>query len=169
MKSTIEPKVISNSRFDRALMTGGIFLGAGFAGFFDGIVLHQVLQWHHMLTSVHPNNNLANFELNTFWDGLFHIGAFGLTIAGLFFLWRADRQGNLSTAPKSLIGSILIGAGAFDLTEGLINHQILGIHHVKSGPHQLAWDLGFLLLGAFLVFLGWLILRSENRSVVSES
>ena len=29
----------------------GIFLGLGLGGFFDGIVLHQILQWHHMATS----------------------------------------------------------------------------------------------------------------------
>ncbi len=26
-------------------------LGVGLGGFVDGIVLHQVLQWHHMLSS----------------------------------------------------------------------------------------------------------------------
>jgi uncharacterized membrane protein len=25
-------------------------MGLGLGGFLDGIVLHQVLQWHHMLT-----------------------------------------------------------------------------------------------------------------------
>ncbi len=30
----------------------GIFLGLGLGGFFDGIILHQVLQWHHLFTSV---------------------------------------------------------------------------------------------------------------------
>jgi uncharacterized membrane protein len=29
----------------------GILLGIGLGGFVDGIVLHQILQWHHMLTS----------------------------------------------------------------------------------------------------------------------
>jgi Predicted membrane protein (DUF2243) len=28
----------------------GILLGVGLGGFVDGIVLHQILQWHHMLT-----------------------------------------------------------------------------------------------------------------------
>jgi nucleoside-diphosphate kinase len=28
----------------------GILLGIGLGGFVDGIVLHQMLQWHHMLT-----------------------------------------------------------------------------------------------------------------------
>ncbi len=28
----------------------GLLLGIGLGGFVDGIVLHQILQWHHMLT-----------------------------------------------------------------------------------------------------------------------
>lgn len=37
-------------RFNR----GGFLLGIGFGGFVDGIVLHQLLQWHHMLTVGRP-------------------------------------------------------------------------------------------------------------------
>ena len=29
---------------------GGLF-GLGLGGFFDDIVMHQVLQWHHMLST----------------------------------------------------------------------------------------------------------------------
>ena len=31
-------------------IAAGILFGLGLGGFFDGIVLHQILQWHHMLT-----------------------------------------------------------------------------------------------------------------------
>jgi len=52
----------------------GFFLGLGMGGFFDGIILHQVLQWHHMLTSAgYPADNLRNLQINTLWDGLFHL------------------------------------------------------------------------------------------------
>jgi Predicted membrane protein (DUF2243) len=30
--------------------SAGILLDLGLGGFFDGIVLHQILQWHHMVT-----------------------------------------------------------------------------------------------------------------------
>ena len=51
----------------------GILFGLGLGGFFDGIVLHQILQWHHMLTSAgYPADSVANLELNTSGDGLFH-------------------------------------------------------------------------------------------------
>jgi uncharacterized membrane protein len=53
--------------------SAGILLGLGMGGFFDGIVLHQLLQWHHMLTSAgYPADSVPNLEVNTFWDGLFH-------------------------------------------------------------------------------------------------
>lgn len=34
-----------------SLQLPGIILGVGLGGFLDGIVLYQLLQWHHMLTS----------------------------------------------------------------------------------------------------------------------
>jgi len=37
--------------------------------------------------------------------------------------------------------------------EGLIDHQILGIHHVKPGPNELAWDFGFLVAVAVVVWV----------------
>ena len=53
--------------------SAGILFGLGLGGFFDGIVLHQILQWHHMLTSAGvPADTVAGLKLNTFWDGLFH-------------------------------------------------------------------------------------------------
>jgi uncharacterized membrane protein len=57
------------------------------------------------------------------------------------------------------------GIGLFDVVEGLIDHQILGIHHVKPGPHQLAWDLGFLALGAVLVIIGSKMILGGRRQV----
>ena len=49
----------------------GILLGMGLGGFFDGIVFHQLLQWHHMVTSAgFPATTLGNLEFNTLLDGL---------------------------------------------------------------------------------------------------
>ena len=42
-------------------ISAGILFGLGLGGFFDGIILHQVLQWHHMLTSDgYPADSLHN-------------------------------------------------------------------------------------------------------------
>jgi uncharacterized membrane protein len=64
----------ANSALDRSFpISAEILFGLGLGGFFDGIVLHQVLQWHHMLTSAgYPPDSVENLKVNTLWDGLFH-------------------------------------------------------------------------------------------------
>ncbi|MGX9900075.1 DUF2243 domain-containing protein [Arthrobacter sp. SA17] len=60
-----------------------------------------------------------------------------------------------------LWGWVLVGWGAFNLAEGIVNHHVLAIHHVISGPWQTVADLIFLLFGAVLVLAGWLLQRSR--------
>ncbi len=52
----------------------GLLMGLGFGGFIDGIVLHQVLRWHHVLsgTGSNPVTTVPGLEANTIADGLFH-------------------------------------------------------------------------------------------------
>jgi uncharacterized membrane protein len=148
----------------RRLTGAGLLLGIGFGGFLDGIVLHQILQWHHMLTSTgaHPATTVAGLETNTLWDGLFHAFAWVASLAGFLLLWSAMRDGLRPTASR-LIGLLLAGWGAFNLVEGIVDHHILTIHHVKAGEHQLAFDLGFLGLGAALALAGYLLMRRAGR------
>ncbi|HEY9807022.1 MAG TPA: DUF2243 domain-containing protein, partial [Candidatus Obscuribacterales bacterium] len=77
--------------------------------------------------------------------------------------WRALERGNLAWSSKAFGGALLMGAGIFDVVEGIIDHQILGIHHVKSGPNEFAWDMGFLALGAGLAIAGWLLLQAGKQ------
>lgn len=147
----------------RSLLIAGILLGLGFSGFFDGIILHQILQWHHMLSSVHPLHSLEDVRVNTLADGLFHLACYGLTIAGVVMLWRSHQQSELPKSAQPLIGAILIGAGLFDFVEGLIDHQILGIHHVRSGSHYIVWDIAFLMLGLSLIGLGNALIQRWSK------
>ena len=152
----------------RPLIIAGIVLGLGQAGFFDGIVIHQLLQWHHMFTNVETDRTVAGLELNTLGDGLFHLLDYLLTLVGLGLLWRVAKKDDVSHSTPVFIGSLLIGAGLFDFVEGLIDHQILGIHHVKPGPNEFAWDMGFLALGLSLIAAGWLLIRFESRTQTAE-
>lgn len=147
-------------RLVRRFTVAGLLLGIGFGGFADGIVLHQILQWHHLLTSTgdHPATTVAGLETNTLWDGLFHAFTWLAALSGLFLLWSAMREGFRASAWR-LIGLILAGWGSFNLIEGIVDHHILTIHHVKAGENQLAFDLGFLALGAVLVGGGVLLAR----------
>ena len=57
---------------------------------------------------------------------------------------------------------MLVGWGGFNLVEGIVDHQILGIHHVRETGNTFAWDLAFLAFGALLVLGGWLLARSDE-------
>ena len=87
----------------------GILFGLGLGGFFDGIVLHQVLQWHHILSSWYPITNLPNLELNTRWDGFFHSATYVFVVVGLLLLWRNAHTRHLLWSSKPLIGTLLLG------------------------------------------------------------
>lgn len=149
-----------NSR--RALIITGVILGIGQAAFFDGIIFHQLLQWHHMFSNVRSDATVAGLELNTVGDGLFHLFAWIVLSVGIVLLWRLAKQ-QIQLSTRTLVGALMIGAGSFNVIEGLIDHQILGIHHVKAGPNQLAYDMSFLAAGAVVAAIGWIVLRSANK------
>ena len=147
------------------ILCAGIVLGIGLGGFFDGIVFHQLLQWHHMLTSHgdYPMNTVSGLEVNTTWDGIFHSATWIATIAGLALLWRAERRYDLRWS-YVLVGALLMGWGAFNLVEGLIDHQLLGVHHVRDDlGAPIEWDLGFLVWGASFLAGGWAKVQVGRR------
>jgi uncharacterized membrane protein len=154
----------------RPIRLPGILLGVGLGGFVDGILLHQILQWHHMLTSAstanidigdHPATTVHGLEMNTLWDGLFHTVTWLAVLTGLGVLYsRVTHSRGRVWGSRVLWGWILAGWGLFNLVEGVIDHHVLGIHHVISGEHQTLADIAFLVLGALLVAGGWLLRRS---------
>jgi uncharacterized membrane protein len=137
-----------------------LLLGVGLGGFFDGIVLHQLLQWHHMLSSTGrwSTTTMHGLKVNTLADGLFHAATYAITIAGLGLFWHATAADPRPCLTRRVFGGLLLaGWGLFNLTEGLIDHELLGIHHVRSGAQHRVWDLAFLAWGASMLALGaWL-------------
>jgi uncharacterized membrane protein len=154
------------------IVWAAVLLGLGLGGFFDGIVLHQVLQWHHMLTSAgYPATSVENLELNTLWDGLFHASTWVLTAAGLWLLWSGARRSHPRWPARLLFGGLLLGWGVFNTVEGVVDHHLLGLHHVNEAapPAQwLAWDLGFLAWGAAMLVGGWLMVRAARDEVAAD-
>jgi uncharacterized membrane protein len=146
---------------------GGFLLGVGIGGFFDGIVFHQLLQWHHMLSSAgYPPDSVTNLSLNTFWDGLFHTLTYICVAVGVGILWRHARREHVRWSGKLLAGMLLLGWGAFNVAEGIINHHVLGLHHVNETVPQsqwLAWDLGFLVWGGAMIAAGTYLARRGRR------
>jgi uncharacterized membrane protein len=149
----------------------GILLGIGLGGFVDGILLHQILQWHHMLTSEgsYPKTTVAGLETNTLWDGLFHAATWVAVLIGVWALWRQTTSWRWASSGRAFAGWLLVGWGAFNLVEGTVNHHILTIHHVREGSNENVWDLAFLAFGTLLGIGGWLLARSDEREIANPS
>ncbi|GAA4601967.1 DUF2243 domain-containing protein [Actinoallomurus liliacearum] len=156
----------------RSIRLPGILLGVGLGGFVDGILLHQLLQWHHMLSSTNGDrigvryydpNTVSGLRMNTVWDGIFHVVCWLSVLTGLAVLYsRVTRDRRSVWTSRFLWGWVLVGWGLFNLVEGILDHHILAIHHVRGGPNRLWWDIGFLALGALLVAAGTLLRRGAR-------
>ena len=145
------------------LARSSVVLGVGVGGLFDGIVFHQILQWHHMVSGPWPADTLANLELNTLFDGLFHGAAWVLTLLGLWLVQRGTGLASAQAAGRILVGGILAGWGSFNLGEGILDHYLIGLHHVRPGPDQSLYDAAFLVWGGVFIVLGWRLIRAQNR------
>lgn len=146
----------------RPLLAAGVALGIGMGGFVDGILFHQILQLHNMLSNVIVRDSLVNEQVNMFWDGLFHAFTWLVTALAVWLLWHAVKRNDVPLVGRQYFGSALAGWGAFNLFEGLIDHQILQLHHVyESGDHFL-WDTAFLISGVLLVSVGGILIRARR-------
>ena len=141
-----------------------LIIGIGMGGFADGIVLHQILQWHQMLSDSLPSNTLLNKSVNMFWDGIFHLFTFLATAIGIYLTWRLQNSQKTKKSAQLLIGGSLAGWGIFNLIEGIINHQILKLHNVReitSNPEL--WNYGFLIFGIALIITGFILIKNEIK------
>jgi uncharacterized membrane protein len=139
----------------RPLIAAGILLGVGMGGFVDGIVFHQLFQTHNMLSAKVPPDTLVNAKINMVWDGLFHVLAWVMTALGLGLLWHAGKERDASWSGRTLLASMIAGWGLFNFVEGLIDHHILGIHHVMERLGVSAYDYAFLASGILFMAIGW--------------
>jgi uncharacterized membrane protein len=153
------------------VVSSGLLLGVGLGGFVDGILLHQILQWHNMLSSRVAPVDLVRMKYNMVWDGLFHAFTWITTVIGLSLLWRAAARRDVARrdvdwSTRIFVGALAFGWGLFNFVEGVIDHEILRLHHVHGDVNQAAWDIGFLLFGVALMAIGsWLIRRPTKTPV----
>lgn len=153
-----------NAQDLRPLGLAGIMIGIGVGGFFDGILFHEILQLHGMVSSRFFPDTLINEQINMFWDGLFHAVNWLWTVVGIALLWVVVKRNLSPLITKYFVGSFLLGWGLFNLVEGLINHHILELHHMverATGTDRLLWDISFLAWG--LIFIGTgIVLRRRS-------
>ena len=142
----------------------GIILGIGLGGFVDGILLHQIIHWHNMGSAILPPTTVAALKQNMVWDGLFHLAVWACTVIGVYWLLADGRRGERLPGSSRFTGLLLLGWGLFNLVEGLIDHHLLELHHVRDLPqHVPVYDWLFLSVGgAGFVALGLVLYRRQE-------
>jgi len=109
-------------------------MGVGLGGFIDGILLHQILQWHHMLTGDNggePMNTVAGLETNTLADGLFHLTTWMFVAAAMYMTVRAWQRGGLAPPWRAHFGMLLTGCVGRSTTW---RHHPGGLVRLASAP-----------------------------------
>ena len=139
----------------RSLLSG-VLVGVGIAAFVDETVFHQLLHWHHFYDRSTSDAGLVS-------DGIFHAFGWFAVVAGLF--WFADLRRRRGWDGRRWAGGLLLGAGAFQLYDGTVQHKLLGLHqiryHVDLVPYDLVWNgLAVVLIAVGVV----LLVRARRRA-----
>jgi uncharacterized membrane protein len=139
-------------------------LGFGLGGFFDGILLHQVLQWHHLLINV-EGPVFEDMKVQILADGLFHVLMYIIAITGLWLLWKARKEYAERAADRLLLANAFIGFGVWHILDSVLSHWILGIHRIRvDADNVLFWDLlWFVVFGLIPVAIG-IMLKKRTQT-----
>jgi uncharacterized membrane protein len=74
-----------------------------------------------------------------------------------------------ATSGRAFIGEMFLGWGLFNLAEGVIDHHLLDLHHVRDMPvHMPIYDWVFLAVGGVgFLLLGWSLMHPARRHIVA--
>lgn len=143
----------------RFIQRSGYLLGFAMGGFFDGILLHQILQWHHLLSAI-QTGPLGSLRAQVTVDGWFHALMYVVAAGGLWQLYRLRALPN-GVSLRRLWPAFLMGFGAWHIIDAVFSHWITGIHRIRMDSSvPIVWDLAwFVIFGMLPFLLGW-----RNRS-----
>jgi uncharacterized membrane protein len=114
----------------------GFLFGLGVVGFIDDTVFHQLLHWHHFYDKSTTDIGLVS-------DGLFHAFSWFATIGSSFLL--ADLHRRNAFWLKRWVGGVFLGAGAFQLYDGTIQHKLMKLHQIRYNvditPYDVIWNI----------------------------
>lgn len=133
----------------RSMLAAGA-IGVGIMAAVDEIVFHQVLGWHHFYDRSTPQIGLLS-------DGFLHTAEIVVIVGGFFAF--ADLRRRHALAPVSAWAGFFLGAGGFQLFDGLVDHKLLGLHQVRYGVDLLPYDLAWNAAGAVLLLVGAVLAR----------
>jgi uncharacterized membrane protein len=146
-----EPPPVDHRRSLGYAMLVGIGVMAGV----DEIIFHQLLQWHHFYDWSTP-------AWGIFSDGLLHAAELLAVVAGFFLIADLARRGAL--ARQWAWAGFCLGAGGFQVFDGLFIHKVLGLHQIRYGVDLLLYDLTWNLSGLALIVIGVVLLRRARAA-----
>ncbi|WP_093802796.1 DUF2243 domain-containing protein [Streptomyces sp. Wb2n-11] len=156
MSEPVRPAVSDARPQPRRSMASCALIGAALMAAVDEIVFHQILAWHHFY-------DRSTLSVGLLSDGLLHTAELLGLIAG--FALYADLRRRRTLAPAHARAGLVLGMGAFQLFDGVVDHKLLRLHQIRYGvdvtPYDLAWN------GAALVLLaigGALAVRAARHA-----
>jgi len=139
---------------------GWLLIGFALGGFFDGILLHQILQWHHLLSGL-ADSVASNLPFQVLADGLFHLLMYVIAVLGGMVLlgYRSSEENS-----GSVLRPVLLGFGAWHVLDAFISHWVLGIHRIKMESEMpIVWDLLWLVVFGIAPIVIGLMLPKDRR------
>nr|WP_195891649.1 DUF2243 domain-containing protein [Bacillus ndiopicus] len=135
-------------------MWTGLMFGLGVVAFIDEVVFHQLLQWHHFYDK-------STAKIGLISDGLFHAFSFFATIGSAFLL--ADLHRKHGFWLKRWLGGVFLGAGAFQLYDGIIQHKFMKLHQIRYNVDIIPYDIAWNVIASLLIIIGIVLLVKTNQ------
>lgn len=122
-----------------------MLIGIGLMAGVDEIIFHQILAWHHFY-------DRSTTEIGLLTDGLLHAAELVAIVAGFF--WVLDlRRRQLLSLPTVRAG-VVVGLGAFQLFDGLVDHKVLHLHQIRYVDNLLPYDITWNVVALLILIVG---------------
>ncbi|RUR03091.1 DUF2243 domain-containing protein [Labedella endophytica] len=156
---TTDTDPAARARYASRTLWSGVLFGIGLIAFIDETVFHQLLHWHHFY-------DRSTSDIGLVSDGFFHALSWIATVGSLFMLADLRRRG--AFWPVRWWGGVLVGAGGFQLYDGLVQHKLLGIHQIRYVPELLVYDVTWNVVAGVLLVTGIaLTVRTRRRTITA--
>lgn len=141
-------------------MQAAALAGVGVMAAVDEIVFHQLLSWHHFYDRSTP-------EVGLMTDGFLHAAEL-IAIVASFFMLLDLRKNNSLVIPRAWAG-FLLGLGAFQLFDGIVDHKVLRLHQIRYVENLLPYDITWNAAGLLLLLIGFYLLKkARNREAQNQ-
>ena len=154
----------------RSVLLTGVLLGIGVVGAIDEAVFHQLLQWHTLYWGTDEHGRIVS-------DGLFHLFTLMVLVWAALRLWQTPPDW-LRGRRSALLAAVLLGAGGFNLYDGLVQHLALHLHlvdefvcpvpeadnSIATCPADVPFEVAWLVVATLLLASGLLWWRRDGRA-----